>query len=160
MDAGQAFFEDMHKRNKQLVKLHADCQARLLPHQGLFTILDLDAFYEAMDLSTHLINIISFENLAITDYKAYTTFSYDSLKFKSAKPFDLDKALKNYFEATHCPDTNVWQTVMEHEINSLQQLKVFIPADLPFNQKAIEVQWVYTYKYNSDRLIIQEIEKA
>lgn len=107
IDAGQAFFDDMHKKNERLVKLCTDHQAQLLPHQGLSAIIDLDTLYNTVDFLLPMMNITDLESLAISEYKVYAIFGADTPKFKMCKFFNPDNASDNFFKATHRPDTAV-----------------------------------------------------
>lgn len=106
-DAGQVFFDDMHKKNECLLKLCADCQAQLLLHQGLSAILDLDTFYNTVDFLTLILDLTSLEIPAINDYKVYAAHGLDTPRFKTTKPINLDKASENFYEATHHPDADI-----------------------------------------------------
>lgn len=137
-DVEQAFFDDTHKINERLIKLCADHQARLLPHQGLSAILDLNTFYNTMKFLALSLDVMSLKIPAINNYKAYAAHGLNIPKFKNTKPINLNKALKNYYEAIHCLDADIWHTAMEHETNSLCQQQVFVSADLSISHKAIK----------------------
>jgi len=76
------------------------------------------------------------------------------------KVFNLSKAPLNYCEAKARPDTNIWRTVMQRELDTLCDQEVFQPTTLPYNCKAISTRWVYTYKLHPDGSIIHSKEKA
>ena len=74
--------------------------------------------------------------------------------------FDLSKPPDNFREAMACPDADIWHSAMGHEHSSLMERGVFKPAKLPTGRKAIDVCWVYAYKYHLDGSIIKGKEKA
>ena len=62
---------------------------------------------------------------------------------------DHDK-LANYEEAMMSPDSVKWFEAMKSEIGSIYENKVWTLVDLPVDQQAIEIKWIFKRKTDAD----------
>ena len=62
---------------------------------------------------------------------------------------DHDK-LTNYEEAMMSPDSAKWLEAMKSEMRSMYENKVWTLIDLPIDQRAIEIKWIFKRKTDAD----------
>ncbi|PPQ81640.1 hypothetical protein CVT24_004199 [Panaeolus cyanescens] len=74
--------------------------------------------------------------------------------------FDLSKPPATYQEMMMRPDRDKWIAACERELASLKLMGAFVPAHLPDGRKAIQLRWVFAFKYRPDGSIIEGAEKA
>ena len=56
----------------------------------------------------------------------------------------------NYVEAMMSPDSAKWLEAMKSEMRSMYENKVWTLIDLPNDQRAIEIKWIFNRKTNAD----------
>ena len=56
----------------------------------------------------------------------------------------------NYEEAMMSPDSAKWLEAMKSEMGSMYENKVWTLIDLPNDQRAIEIKWIFKRKTDSD----------
>ena len=64
--------------------------------------------------------------------------------------FDLSKAPLSFAEAHAQSDAPVWRAAMDREKKSLEEMGAFEEADLPPDERAIGLKWVYAFKSDVD----------
>ncbi|KAG6875106.1 hypothetical protein C0993_010848 [Termitomyces sp. T159_Od127] len=131
--AGQAYLEDIAKRNARLTSLWAQRSTHLQPHQGLSMIYDLDCLLHSSELghSVDTDDLLDLERKTLSEFVGYLAYGPDPLRLHKTLLYDLRKPPENYFEATHRSDAEVRRLAMTREIDSLKSMGVFTPSDLP-----------------------------
>ena len=56
----------------------------------------------------------------------------------------------NYEEAMVSPDSAKWLEAMKYEMRSMYENKVWTLIDLPNDQRAIEIKWIFKRKTDAD----------
>ena len=56
----------------------------------------------------------------------------------------------NYEEAMMSPDSAKWLEAMKSEMKSMYENKVWTLIDLPIDQRAIEIRWIFKRKTDAD----------
>ena len=56
----------------------------------------------------------------------------------------------NYEEAMMSPDSDKWLEAMKSEMRSMYENKVWTLIDLPNDQPAIEIKWIFKRKMDAD----------
>ncbi|KAJ3486888.1 hypothetical protein NLJ89_g11768 [Agrocybe chaxingu] len=113
---------------------------------------DAFAAYEAELLWGHC--------LAALSLTPPTDHDLSDIKDLRDRKFDLSKPPRSYPEAMARPDRDVWIAAIKREKESLGKMGAFRVCDLPEGKKAIDVKWVFDFKYDEDGKRIHGMEKA
>jgi len=113
------------------------------PQQSLSAISDFVSLSLADDILTAEppVDLASLEYDALSHY--CLLMSLDCQRFQCPITYDLQKPPDSYHEALAHPDSQVWLTAMQCELDSLEPRSVFKRTTLPSDRKAISLHWCY-----------------